>query len=96
MMTNTPGVLDDTTADLAWALILAAARGAHRTPTAPCAPASGSAGGSWIPRPGHLRQDVGICGFGRIGRGVARRAMGFNMRVLYTGRGAAPKRSSRS
>jgi glyoxylate reductase len=34
---------------------------------------------------------LGICGFGRIGRGVARRAAGFNMRVLYTGPRRAPE-----
>jgi len=89
MMTNTPGVLDDTTADLTWALILAAARGlsnADRTVRA----------GKWKRwRPmDFLGQDVygktiGICGFGRIGRGVARRAMGFGMKVLYASRSRA-------
>ena len=89
MMTNTPGVLDDTTADLTWCLILAAARGltnADRTVRA----------GKWKRwrMMEFLGQDVygktiGICGFGRIGRGVARRAMGFNMKVLYASRGRA-------
>jgi glyoxylate reductase len=89
MMTNTPGVLDDTTADLTWALILAAARGlanADRTIRA----------GKWKRWRfmEFLGQDIygktiGICGFGRIGRGVARRAMGFNMKVLYASRGRA-------
>ena len=91
MMTNTPGVLDDTTADLTWALILAAARGlsyADRTVRA----------GKWKRwrMMEFLGQDIygktiGICGFGRIGRGVARRAMGFNMKVLYASRGRAPE-----
>src|SRR6185312_9441653 len=89
MMTNTPGVLDDTTADLTWALILSAARGlsnADRTVRA----------GRWKRWRvmDFLGQDVygktiGICGFGRIGRGVARRAMGFGMKVLYASRSRA-------
>jgi len=91
MMTNTPGVLDDTTADLTWALILATARGlanADRTVRA----------GKWKRwrMMEFLGQDVyaktiGICGFGRIGRRVARRAMGFNMKVLYASRTRAPE-----
>ncbi len=89
MLTNTPGVLDDTTADLTWALILAAARGlsnADRTVRA----------GKWKRwrMMDFLGQDIygktiGICGFGRIGRGVARRAMGFGMKVLYASRSRA-------
>jgi len=86
MMTNTPGVLDDTTADLTWGLILAAARGlanADRTVRS----------GKWKRwrMMEFLGQDIhgktiGICGFGRIGRRVARRAMGFDMKVLYASR----------
>jgi lactate dehydrogenase-like 2-hydroxyacid dehydrogenase len=89
MMTNTPGVLDDTTADFTWCLILAAARGlalADRTVRS----------GRWKRwrMMEFLGQDIygktiGICGFGRIGRGVARRAMGFNMKVLYASRSRA-------
>lgn len=89
MMTNTPGVVDDATADLTWALILAAARGislADRTVRA----------GKWKRwrMMEFLGQDVygktiGVIGFGRIGRGVARRAMGFNMKVLYASRSRA-------
>jgi glyoxylate reductase len=89
MMTNTPGVLDDTTADFTWCLILAAARGlsnADRTVRS----------GTWKRwrMMEFLGQDIygktiGICGFGRIGRGVARRAMGFNMKVLYASRSRA-------
>ena len=91
MMTNTPGVVDDATADLTWALILAAARGvafADRTVRA----------GKWKRwrMMEFLGQDVygktiGVIGFGRIGRGVARRAMGFNMKVLYASRSRAPE-----
>ena len=89
MMTNTPGVLDDTTADLTWALILAAARGlAHADRYV--------RSGKWKRwrMMEYLGQDVygktiGICGFGRIGRRVARRAMGFDMKVLYASRSRA-------
>src|SRR5262245_45625277 len=91
MMTNTPGVLDDTTADFAWCLMLATARGlvgADRT----------FRSGKWKywGLMQFLGQDVwgktlGICGFGRIGRGVARRARGFDMRVLYTDVDRAPE-----
>jgi lactate dehydrogenase-like 2-hydroxyacid dehydrogenase len=89
MMTNTPGVLDDTTADLTWALILSAARGlayADRSVRA-------RKWKRWRMME-YLGQDIygktiGICGFGRIGRGVARRAMGFNMKVLYANRSRA-------
>jgi len=89
MMTNTPGVLDDTTADLTWALILAAARGVSNADSTVRA-------GRWkrwrVME--FLGQDIygktiGICGFGRIGRGVARRAMGFGMKVLYASRSRA-------
>jgi glyoxylate reductase len=84
IMTNTPGVLDDTTADFTWCLILATARGliqADRTFR------SGKWKGWGVMQ--FLGHDVhgktlGICGFGRIGKGVARRAMGFDMKILYT------------
>jgi glyoxylate reductase len=89
MMTNTPGVLDDTTADLTWSLILAAARGIANADRA-------VRSGKWKRwrMMEFLGQDVygktiGICGFGRIGRRVARRAMGFDMKVLYASRSRA-------
>ena len=89
MMTNTPGVVDDTTADLTWALILGAARGLSNGDRAIRA-------GKWKRwrMMEFLGQDIygktiGILGFGRIGRGVARRAMGFNMKVLYASRSRA-------
>jgi len=91
MMTNTPGVLDDTTADLTWSLILAAARGLANADRA-------VRSGKWKRwrMMEFLGQDVsgktiGICGFGRIGRRVAKRAMGFDMKVLYVGRNRAPE-----
>jgi glyoxylate reductase len=86
---NTPDVLTDATADLAFALLLAAAR---RLPQAMASVTSGD----WVTwDPGqHLGYDVhgatrGIIGLGRIGRAVARRAEGFEMRVLSAGRGGS-------
>jgi glyoxylate reductase len=84
LATNTPDVLTETTADTAFALLMAAARRVGegerflraRTP--------------WIWGPlMMLGQDVhhktiGIVGFGRIGQAVARRAKGFGMRVVYS------------
>jgi glyoxylate reductase len=80
---NTPGVLDETTADLAFLLILAAARRIWEAE-------SDLRAGKW---PGwdvdqYLGRDVhgavlGVVGFGRIGQAVARRATGFGMEVLH-------------
>lgn len=86
VVTNTPGVLTEATADLTWALLLAAARRVGegerlvRTRT----------WRGWRPtellgRPVWGRT-IGIVGMGAIGTAVARRARGFSMRVLYTGR----------
>ena len=83
---NTPGVLTDATADLTFALLLAAAR---RLPEA----ADAVRHGDWLTwEPGrYLGADVhgatlGIIGMGRIGGAVARRADGFAMTVIHTGR----------
>lgn len=90
-VTNTPGVLTETTADLAFALILASARRLFEA-------------GRFL-REGRWRtwslmmltgQDVygatlGIIGMGRIGAAVARRARGFNMKVLYHNRRRQPE-----
>lgn len=92
---HTPGVLTETTADLAFALMMAAARrvaegdrhvraGKWRT---------------WGPKV-MLGRDVfgatlGIIGWGQIGRAMARRAAGFNMRVLYTMRPGRPAKTHR-
>jgi glyoxylate reductase len=82
---NTPGVLTDATADIAFALILTAAR---RLPEGE-RHVRGGHWGPWSPSL-LLGQEVsgatlGIIGFGRIGQAVAQRAKGFGMRVLYHG-----------
>jgi gluconate 2-dehydrogenase len=83
MATNTPGVLDDSTADFTWALILAAAR---RVTEAEAYVRAGEWKGWKLKQ--FLGADVhhatlGILGLGRIGQAVARRARGFEMNVLY-------------
>jgi len=89
--TNTPGVLDETTADFAWALMMAVARRV--------------AEGEALVRSGHWKgwgldqligtdvwgKTLGVVGFGRIGRAMARRASGFQMRVLYSDAVRAPE-----
>jgi glyoxylate reductase len=85
-VTNTPGVLDAATADLTWALILATRRrlveGDRRV-------RAGEWTGAWAD--GFLAEELtgstlGVVGLGRIGQAVARRAAGFELRVLYTQR----------
>lgn len=80
---NTPGVLTETTADLAWALIMSCAR---RIVEADCFVREGKFQG-WEPML-MLGNDIfgktlGIIGMGRIGRAVAHRALGFDMKVIY-------------
>jgi glyoxylate reductase len=83
VVTNTPDVLTETTADFAWTLLMAAAR---RVVEADLYVRSGQ-WQAW--RWGLLwggdihGKTLGVVGFGRIGRAVARRALGFGMRVLY-------------
>jgi glyoxylate reductase len=83
-VTNTPGVLTETTADLAWALLMASARRiveADRFLRA----------GKWKIQWNLMfmtgldinGKTLGILGLGRIGQALARRARGFNMRILY-------------
>jgi lactate dehydrogenase-like 2-hydroxyacid dehydrogenase len=80
---NTPGVLTDTTADLAWALLMAAAR---RLPEGDRYVRAGY-WKTWGPLlllgPDVHGATIGIVGFGRIGQAVARRAQGFGMEILY-------------
>ena len=82
--TNTPGVLDETTADFAWTLLMAVARRLGE--------------GDALARSGNWKgwdldqlvgtdvwgKTLGIVGFGRIGKAMARRASGFRMKVIYT------------
>ena len=86
LATNTPGVLDDSTADLAWTLMLAAARRVTEV-------GRYIREGEW--RGWRLKQwlgvdvhhsTLGIVGMGRIGQAIAKRAAGFDMRVLYHNR----------
>jgi lactate dehydrogenase-like 2-hydroxyacid dehydrogenase len=94
--TNTPGVLDETTADTTWVLMMAAARRITEAER-------------WL-RAGHwkawkndqlLGVDVhgatlGIIGMGRIGQAIARRARGFSMRVIYHNRNRLPAKVERA
>ncbi|MDW5596277.1 D-glycerate dehydrogenase [Conexibacter stalactiti] len=90
-VSNTPDVLTDATADLAFALLLAAARRLPQT----AADVLAGRWGTWEPG-GYLGHDVagatlGIVGAGRIGEAVARRAAGFDMTVLRsTSRAGTP------
>jgi gluconate 2-dehydrogenase len=90
MATNTPGVLDDTTADLAWALLMASAR---RLPAAERWLRNGEWKGwqfiQWLGTDVH-HATLGILGMGRIGQTVARRALGFDMKVIYHKRTPLP------
>src|SRR5271157_1870243 len=93
--TNTPGVLDETTADFAWTLLMAVARRLGE--------------GEQLARSGNWKgwnldqlcgadvwgKTLGIVGFGRIGRAVARRALGFNMKVIYTDAVRAPEEAEK-
>jgi len=89
--TNTPGVLDETTADFAWTLLMAVARRLGEGEQL-------ARSGNW--KGWNLDQLCGadiwgktleIVGFGRIGRAVARRALGFSMKVIYTDAVRAPE-----
>lgn len=90
LVTNTPGVLDETTADLAFGLMLSCAR---RIAEADRFIRAGR-WDSWQPEL-MLGTDVygktlGLIGFGRIGQAVGRRALGFGMTVLYARRALPP------
>ena len=94
--TNTPGVLDETTADFAWLLMMAVARRLGE--------------GEQLARSGNWKgwnldqlcgtdvwgKTLGLVGFGRIGRAVARRALGFHMKVIYTDAVRAPEEVEKS
>jgi glyoxylate reductase len=90
-VSNTPGVLDETTADFAWTLLMAIARRLIE--------------GDALARSGEWKgwnldqlcgadvwgKTLGVFGFGRIGRAVARRASGFGMSVIYNDAVRAPR-----
>lgn len=91
MVSNTPGVLTDTTADLAWGLLMAVAR---RIVEGDAWTRSGTWNGFAFDT--FLGGDVwgktlGIIGFGRIGCEMARRSLGFKMRVLYFSQNRVPE-----
>ena len=83
-VTNTPGVLDDSTADLTWALLMAVAR---RIVEADGYMRTGKYDG-WAPTllmgTDVHHKTLGIIGLGRIGFALAQRAQGFGMRILYS------------
>jgi glyoxylate reductase len=89
-VTNTPGVLDETTADFTWALLMAVARRVVEGDRL-------ARSGAWLQWNFDLLcgtdvwgKTLGIIGFGRIGRAVAKRASGFRMRVIYYSTKRAP------
>src|SRR6266480_2757375 len=94
--TNTPGVLDETTADFAWTLLMAVAR---RLSEAEALARSGN-WKNWdldqLVGTDVWGKTLGIVGFGRIGRAVARRASGFQMKVIYTDAQRAPAEVERA
>lgn len=89
--TNTPGVLDETTADFAWTLLMAVAR---RLVEGEALARSGNWKG-WdldqLVGTDVYGKTLGIVGFGRIGRAMARRAAGFQMKIIYSDAVRAPE-----
>lgn len=90
-VTNTPGAMDDAVADLVFGMIIAVAR---RLPEADAFVRAGHWTAANLTGFGLgmdvSRRTLGIVGFGRIGRAIARRATGFEMRVLYSDSRQAP------
>lgn len=89
--TNTPGVLDETTADFAWTLMMAVARRLGEGETL-------ARSGNWkgwdldqLVGTDVWGKTLGIVGFGRIGKALARRALGFQMKVVYADAVRAPE-----
>src|SRR5574342_363618 len=83
LVTNTPGVVTNATADLAMGLLLAAARRVAEGDRLIRAGGWKEVDPSWMLGTEVTGKTLGIVGFGRIGQAVARRAQGFEMRILY-------------
>jgi len=87
-VTNTPGVLSETTADLAWALLMATARKVPQSHNYTLSGEWKGAGGKSFmgqdigPGGSNRPKILGIIGFGRIGQAVMRRSRGFKMKVI--------------
>ncbi|MGH7321956.1 MAG: 2-hydroxyacid dehydrogenase [Candidatus Rokuibacteriota bacterium] len=94
LVTNTPGVLTETTADMVWALMLATARRVGEGDR--FVRAGRWSGVKWSLLLGHdvYGATLGIIGLGRVGKAVARRAQGFGMRLLYHSRHVDPAAES--
>jgi glyoxylate reductase len=86
VVTNTPGVLDETTADTAFMLLLAAARRLGEGERIVRAGKWEAWGPKMLTGPDVWGKRLGVIGFGRIGRAVAHRAKGFDMEIYYTAR----------
>ncbi len=95
IVSNTPGVLDSATADLAFTLLLSIAR---RIPEAERYLRAGqwkSFGLDLLTGAGVFGKTIGLVGFGRIGQAMAARSLGFSMRVLYSQRNRASLETER-
>ncbi len=90
VVTHTPDVLTDATADLTWALLLATARRLGEAERHVRAGAWRGWGMMQLLGADVFGRTLGIVGAGRIGQAVARRASGFDMRLLYAGRSEKP------
>ncbi|MGB3681897.1 MAG: D-glycerate dehydrogenase, partial [Rubrobacteraceae bacterium] len=86
IVTNTPGILEETTADTAFMLLLAAARRLGEAERFLRAGKWEAWGPKQLIGPDVWGKTLGIVGFGGIGQAVARRAKGFGMDILYTAR----------
>jgi glyoxylate reductase len=87
---NTPGILTDATADFAFALLMAAARRVTEAERYVRAGKWKTWGPSVLLGADFVGATLGLVGFGRIGRAVAKRASGFEMRVIYFDPTATP------
>ncbi len=88
---NTPGVLDAATADLTWALLLAAGRNVVRGDHYARGPDFHQYDAAFMLGQQVTGATLGIIGLGRIGYQVARRAIGFDMEILYHNRNHSPE-----